>query len=436
MRRPRRLLAVVLLLIPIGLGLGVVGACLWGEYHFRAAESALERYRLAEAREHLQVCLKVWPKSSQTRLLAARTARRLGFLEEAEQHLVVCDHYPGDFEEAIGLERVLLKVERGEVDPIRSYCRSLVERKDPSAPLVLEAMANGYMRMYRLGHVEVSLRLWLGIQPNNPQALLLRGWVREHRDNYTQAANDFRQVLKRDPENNDARLRLANALLEQARPQAAAKHLRFLHRRMPDNLTVLVNLARCRHLLGQQPAAIRLLEAALARHPRYPPALSARGQLALQTGHPAGAERWLRRAVAVAPHDYETQYLLHQTLTRLGKTAEADKVQATMKRLRVDISRIREIVTRQMSRTPHDPALHCEVGTLLLRSGAAREGLRWLDSALKEDPQYGPAHKALADYYLRIGNVGRSLRHRELAQRARSGLPAIPAGKSAREAKD
>ena len=52
-----------------------------------------------------------------------------------------------------------------------------------------------------------------------------------------------------------------------------------------------------------------------------------------------------------------------------------------------------------MASRPDDPALHCELGELLLRSGHREEGLRWLHSALRQDPQFEPARKALAEFY-------------------------------------
>ena len=56
-----------------------------------------------------------------------------------------------------------------------------------------------------------------------------------------------------------------------------------------------------------------------------------------------------------------------------------------------------------------DPAPRCETGTLLLRNGREQEGVRWLISALRNDPLYRPAHKALADHYERLGK--RDLAH-------------------------
>jgi Tfp pilus assembly protein PilF len=84
-----------------------------------------------------------------------------------------------------------------------------------------------------------------------------------------------------------------------------------------------------------------------------------------------------------------------------------------------DIKRIQKIVTREMQQSPDDPKLHYEVGLIAFRAGSAQEGLKWLQSALQKDPNYAPAHDALAVYYDVTGQAARSARHRQLAVQAR-----------------
>src|SRR5262245_20596107 len=66
-RRPWRSLAILSLVMLIGLGLGLTGLHLWAAYHYRSARQCLDRYRLAEAREHIEVCLHVLPSSFEVR---------------------------------------------------------------------------------------------------------------------------------------------------------------------------------------------------------------------------------------------------------------------------------------------------------------------------------------------------------------------------------
>jgi Tfp pilus assembly protein PilF len=141
-------------------------------------------------------------------------------------------------------------------------------------------------------------------------------------------------------------------------------------------------------------------------------ALGERGRLYLETGQPADAERWLRVAAGLAPYDRDIIYVLYLCLQQSGKSKEAEGYGAKLQEIDTQLGRLREL-TRQVAATPHDPALRHEAGMIFLRSGQAKEGLRWLYSALHEEPRYRPTHQALAEYYESIGEKGQAASHRQ-----------------------
>src|SRR5689334_23289329 len=84
---PMRRIALVLL-VPVGAFLAYeLGVFLWGRHHYRAAEEALDRRDFEAASAHLEKCLDVSPKDTDSRLLAAQAARRQGKFDEARHHL-------------------------------------------------------------------------------------------------------------------------------------------------------------------------------------------------------------------------------------------------------------------------------------------------------------------------------------------------------------
>jgi tetratricopeptide (TPR) repeat protein len=406
----------VALLALAGTGAGLLGLHLWGAYHYRAAGRDLERHHIAAAQEHLRACLWLWPTSAEVRLRAARAARQAEDFADAEEHLERCQRLLGHSDEPLVLERALLQAQRGEPDSVLKYCQALVDKYDPATPLILEALARGYLRGDQLAQAEFTVTVWRERQPDSPQALLLAGVVREQRGATEAAVVYYHRALALDPDCDEARLRLARGLLETSQPAEAADHLEDLLRRQPHNPVLLTDLARCRHGLGRPDEAAALLDDVLARWDRFPPALTARGQVALQTGDAAGAERWLRQAAARAPMDYETQYLLHQALVLAGKEAEARQALEQANVLRADNNRLRDIAVVQLLHRPHDAGLLCEAGVILLRHGEAEDARRWLERALKEDPGHRPTHAALADYYERTGDHARAVGHRERAR--------------------
>jgi Tfp pilus assembly protein PilF len=144
----------------------------------------------------------------------------------------------------------------------------------------------------------------------------------------------------------------------------------------------------------------------LAQDPRYGPALAERSRLALQSESADEAEEWFRRAAAVMPFEKDVIYGLYQCLQQRGKQQEAEEVRTKLQRLDADLQRLAD-VTAQIAHDPRSPALRCEAGRILMRNGQEAEALRWLESALVEDPEHAGTHQALREYYERIGNPER-----------------------------
>ena len=371
---------------------------LWAWYHFRAARSALEQFHNPQAIRHLLACREVWPNNPDVQLMAARAARRARTYRDAE---ILLDNYRRvrGLDEALSFEQLLLSAERN-VDSVAEVCRRHVEENHPEAVLILEALTRGFLRQYQLGPARFCLGEWLKRQPDNPQALCLQGEIHlDYEHSQVGALASYRRAVELDPDHEEARLGLAIVLLQCQTFAEAAGHLEYLRKCQPDNLHIQVGLAECRRGLGKGAEALRLVESVLARRPEYPQALALRGQLALDQGQFAAAEDYLRRAVELNPRDQRTRYNLILCLNRNGKFAEARRHKRKHKRMEEDLKQFHTIVTRDLARRPHDPALHYTLGRLLLRSGHRGEARRWLQSALRLDPQYAPARQALAEYY-------------------------------------
>src|SRR5690242_5741127 len=100
-----------------------------------AGPGALGRWRGLAAPERRR------PGHAETRLLAARTARRLGFAAEAERHLEACHqlHWPA---EEVALERILLAVQNGDMEGVERRLQYFVDvLHHPDTPFILEALA-------------------------------------------------------------------------------------------------------------------------------------------------------------------------------------------------------------------------------------------------------------------------------------------------------
>jgi tetratricopeptide (TPR) repeat protein len=410
-RRHRRwAVASVGLLVVIGLAAGLV---LWPAYHYHAGQQALERRDLEAAQHHLEECLRVWPRSASIHFLAARTARRRDALAEARRHLTACQQLEG-VTPTRSLEWKLLRTQEGELERFENELQSLVEQHHPDRVLILEALARGYQTALRLPDFLNAVDLLLALQPDHFQAHFWRGQVADSLGRPEDALVSFQKALDLEPQAEDARLRLAVSLERMGHPREAQAHYDYLRQRQPDNLEVLLGLARCHREAHDLEEARHLLDALLKVHPGHVAALVERGRLAFYLESPDAAEVWLQRAVARGPYDRDAHRLLLVYLEAQGKTDAARQCRAALQQIEGDIARSAALMLQVMD-TPHDAALRSEVGILLLRLGQEEEGLHWLTTALEEDPGHRPSHNALADYYERTGQPERAARHRARA---------------------
>lgn len=367
-------------------------------YHYRAARSALQDYHNPQAVRHLQVCLRVWPEDPEVLLLAARAARRARIYADAERCLEKY-HQARGVDEASSLEQLLLSAEC-RVDRVAGLCRHYVEQGHADSPLILEALARGYLREYRLDEARYCLDEWLKRQPDNVQAHCLKAELHldfEHAMNA--AAGSYLHAVELDPDHEEARQGLAVVLLEKKYFAEAVPHLEYVRQRQPDNLRVVVGLAECRRSQGKRAQALKLVGEVLDRDAGFPPALALRGRLAMDDRDYVAAEHWLRQAVTRNPADHRPRYQLMLCLRHNGKVKEAQSEKQQIEQTKKDLKRFDQIVTRDLRQRPHDPALHYALGKLLLRSGYRQEGLRWLHSALRQDSGYLPARQALVRFH-------------------------------------
>ncbi|MDB5309321.1 MAG: tetratricopeptide repeat protein [Gemmataceae bacterium] len=402
-------------LVFLVLASGLVVPQLWAWHRLRAARAALARHHPAAARESLAACLRLWPDRPAVHLLASRAARQAGDLEDADARLRTCHHLSGGTSDEIAFEWALLQAAGGNVREVEEYLQRRADQTPGEAALVWEALAEGYLRVYRTPDAMACLEHWLDRDRDNVRALELRGITFVTGKGVKRGADDFRQVLTLDPTRADARWRLARCLLDLGGYDEAVPHLERLLEDRPDDPEVLVRLARCHNMLGRGDLARETVDAVLATHPDHGLGLRTRGQFTLAAQKPAEAEGWLRRAAAALPEDYQTQWLLFQALQQQGKTEEAAAQIRTAEQVRDRVERLGELQSRKLAEQPLDPALHYEMGVLLIRTGHPTTGEGWLVSALRLDPGYRPAHAALAEYYDRLGDKGRAADHRRRA---------------------
>jgi tetratricopeptide (TPR) repeat protein len=414
----------------LSLILSAAGVNLWAWHHFREANRLAEQRQFAKAYPHYGQCLQVWRWSASTHFLAGRTARRADLYEEAEQHLKEAKRLEGDASGSaapIALEFLLLQAQSGDIGPVEDVLWGYVAKEKPETPLILEAMARGYVRMLRLGTAMRCLRMLLEREPDNIEALVLRAWIQEGGGEPEDAIKDYRRALELDPERDDVHMGLAR-LQSHDNPQEARVHLEHVIARQPDNSVALVGLGEACWALGEAEKARPIFDALVAKDPNNSRALAGLGILTLAAGDTKEGEALLRKAVAADPANLEAQYQLYVCLLQQpGREAEAAGQRETHKRVEADRKRLAELASKDMTRNPNDPNLHYEMGAIYLHYGKPEVGVRWLHNALKLDPTHQPTHKLLYEHYKRTGELEKAEQHlREIRGEPNTVSPSPP----------
>ena len=418
---------VILLLLG---GAAAAGVWAWGRWQLRAAEQALRDEQWDEARRHVELCLAVWPwsRDGQAHLLAARAERLADRYREAEAELNECQRLRGGSDEAIQLEWLLLRAQRGKIDQVFPGLWQYVEEGRPDAAAVLQTLSRIYTHDFRPAPALRCLTRWLELEPDNAWALEWHGRMEQLVDDPAAAARDFGRAVELQPDRYEARYQLVESLLSQSTAREALPHVEDLRLRYPDRADVLVALARCRDLEGQPAEARRLVRDVLAAHAEHAQALALRGKLDLEARRPVEAEKWLRRAAEADPGNLAALRDLHRCLEQQpGRERDAARALARRAETEKERKRLEQLLRSEAG----GPAVFLEGGRLALRTGREKLGLRWLHLALEQDPNLKAAHQALAEYYEGKGQLREAAEQWWLARQATPTAAPAGAAKSA-----
>jgi predicted Zn-dependent protease len=399
----------------IALGFAVAIPPIWAYLKLRAAQSDMARFRPKEAREAFASSAWMWGSWPSIRLQACRAAWQDGDPEAAIFELRLAQRAVGGATDETAFEWALIRSAAGDMGEFEEYLQKRADISRTDAPLVWEALALGYLRVYRTLDAMTCLNYWLKRDPDNVRALDLRGQTYVAGKGVVRGSEDYRRVLELDPTREATRWRLVDCLIGLGGYDEAAASLEYLANGRADSGAVASRLARCYNMLGRTAEARALLDAALAKNPNDGSGLRALGQVELVARRPDAAEPLLRRAAALLPNDYQAQQLLFQALQQQGKTDEAKAQIKITEEVRERAERVGELTSRKLAESPLDPALNYEMGKLLLESGSVEVGEQWLLTAIRLDPRHKLAHAALASLYERRGDVSRAGFHRSLA---------------------
>lgn len=383
--------------------------------HLKDGRAALAADDPRAARRHLELCLDDWPRSAEAHFLAGRAARKCGDAPAAIRHFEAATGFGYDGGE-IEIERALGALAEGDFVTSDAVVRRALDAKHPAAAEALEMLVPGLVADFRLHEAATATQQWVDLAPNSVRAWKFRADLLERLRSQNDALRAYRRLAELEPANRAHRAAVVRLMLTTGQsPDEAAKLAEELLRETPDDESTIVQLANCRALEGRTDAAVALLDKLLRTAPANAAALRARGRIEANRGRDADALVFLKRAAAAEPGSQETLYAIFLCLQRVGTPDEVRAAEAKWRECEKDLRRVSELV-QKVSRSPADADLRCEVGTLFVRNGQVAEGVRWLQSALRLNPNHAASHAALAAHYEATGHADLAAQHRERAK--------------------
>lgn len=348
-------------------------------------------------------------------------------LQQALQH--------GASPEAVRREYMLLEAQSGQLDQVASEL-SLLLRQEPQsdAAEICESWVNGALIQGRIEIARHVLQVWQEQFPDDPQPHYQTARLLEYEQQTDAAVHALEQALSRNSQHWPSRFCLARILMDRQRTSEAMSVL-VPAEKMRCNTALLWQRTQCLQQEGKLESARTLLTQLLERssadvdlsfrlvlEPRHGRPLEfALGKVEAGLGNHTQALHWLNIVLAADSHNLDARYLRGTTCQALNQIEQATLDLTTVSQARAALLEVDALVDaiRTAPKLPHAEK-RCRIGELFLRYDDPRKAEFWLRETLNHTPNFAPAHRLLAEYYLLLADddplgLSRAAEHSRLA---------------------
>jgi tetratricopeptide (TPR) repeat protein len=231
------------------------------------------------------------------------------------------------------------------------------------------------------------------LAPRDARAWRTLALVFKENVDYERARAAYEASLRADPNQPQARLELAETLVQLGDAAAAEGELTACKGRVPEadwsNL-----FARAKQLRGDVAGWRAAVDTGLAAAPDHPGLLAQRAQIDLAEGRPGEALELLNRAIATDPYRAETLYQRGVALRTLGDVDQAARDfarSAELKQALADMSDLNERAARAIG----DADVRYRLGQLCVTLGKPELAASWYRAALACNPNHSGARAGL-----------------------------------------
>jgi len=407
-RRPRRLLVLS------GVSFLLVAIAIWRDTPCKVtqyfAKRAVNRFDYESATQWLRWSRTLSNRSAETELIAARIARRQGRIDQHQQ-LLQRARLLGADRNAVRLEELLALSQTGAIATYEEELIAQMVLPGAETDEISDAYANGLAAASRFDDAISVLSAWMSDYPDDPRPHYRMGRLHEHSERWQDAETAYRSAIERHAKFYSAWYALGRAyMMSRKIDQAMDAYSNCLDTPRPQ--AAKIQLAACFRAKGESAAARNQLNEVLAdsteainesyrdfeESPEYFDAATQLGDLEAEAENFEKAIHWYRTSLDFNPRDLVARYGLALSLRTVGKTDIAEQEFERVGTARKALELANPLRDR-IAKNREDLEARLELGKLLLEHESVRMGLFWIRSTFAFDPNYGPAHAALAEHY-------------------------------------
>jgi tetratricopeptide (TPR) repeat protein len=393
-RRIYRKLFSVLILLALFAGL----AFYWSSqrrpfaWHFSAGVDAFARKDLDRVQVAVEVFQDVDGYEPHLRLFEGMVLLRSGRLFDAIETFGHARDHPDTRALAYGLSGEALYKAGVFRDALHILATAI--ELDPSQTDARRWLAALYYDVGAMGHALKQLEAVAEAAPEDPRPHRLMGLIHKDYERYGLAIGNYRESLRRDPdqpEKQEILAELSECLVRQRQHAEALETLR----QCPRSAKMLALEADCRYGQGDVEAARRLVDEALVLEPGRLEALDLKATMQLAADDVQSAMETLLQAAEHHPKEYALRYRLAGAYQRLNEPELAKEQLEAMKQLRALRDRFTKLHEDAME-DPTNAETRYQLGLVARQLDKPEIALSWLKMTLALDPDHPGAREAVS----------------------------------------
>lgn len=280
-------------------------------------------------------------------------------------------------------------------------------------------LARTLIAQRQFGPAEEQVDAALAREPNNTEALLIKGQLRRAARDFPGALANYDKAIAAEPRSLRARLERADFLIGQNQTEKASADVEAVLKAVPRNQMALyykaLITARSNNLDGAAQILQSLPAEFLASHQ---PAQYLAGVVAYQRGQYAQAEDHFRKTLAAVPGHVQSRKLLGSTYLQMNEPERALNALSPALQLAPEdpqllglmgtanmrlgrFAEAAELFDRGSDAAPNNPALRTQLAITQMQLGQSDQAIKELEATLERDPKLQQANVLLILAHIR-----------------------------------